>query len=90
MLFYCSVQQPKGKKMSTSDRVCPNCGDIGATPQMNFCSGCGKPLEMKGILRSAAESIPGAAAVGLGVGLGLHAADTLVDDIANAASDLFN
>lgn len=71
--------------MSTSDRVCQVHGDIGATPQTNFCPTCGERLVMKSLLRSAGETVVTGAAVGLGVGIGLEVADSIVDGL----SDLF-
>lgn len=43
--------------MSISDRTCPNCGDIGATPKMNFCPNCGKDLVIKNMTCAVAKSV---------------------------------
>lgn len=75
--------------MSISDRTCPKCGDIGATPQMSFCPGCGSPLVMKNTLRSVAESIIPAAILGGALGTGLSLGDHLGDAISNGLGDLF-
>lgn len=72
--------------MSTSDRVCPTHGDVGALPNHNNCPQCGAQLEMKGILRSTAESIiPGVvmgAAIGTGLSLGDHLGDAIADGLS--------
>ena len=73
--------------MSTSDRVCPTHGDIGALPTHNNCPQCGAQLEMKGILRSSAESIIPAAAIGLGLGAGMEAGKELVQGLAGGITD---
>ncbi len=67
--------------MSTSDRVCPKDGDIGATPQTNFCPKCGQALMMKSLLRGAAENAVQAAAIGFGVEAGIEAATSIIDAI---------
>ena len=69
--------------MSTSDRVCPEHGDIGALPSANFCPTCGKGLVMKGIFRSAVETLPAAVVIGAGVGFGSE----LGRDMANGLTD---
>ncbi len=72
--------------MSTSDRECPKHGDIGALPSHNNCPQCGAQLIMKSTLRVAGENVIHGAAVGLGVGLGLEAAE----GIGDALGDLFS
>lgn len=76
--------------MSISDRTCPKCGDLGATPQMSFCPGCGSQLVMKSTLRSTAESIIPAAILGGALGAGLSLGDHLADAIAGGLSDLLD
>ena len=76
--------------MSTSDRVCPTHGDIGALPGYNNCPRCGAQLVMKATFRAASENIVHGAAVGLGVGLGLEAAegiDNVIGELLNGLSD---
>ena len=74
-----------------SDRVCPTHGDIGSLPGWQACPHCGSPLVMKGMVRNAAETILPAAAVGLGVGLGLEAAQgigNMFSDALSGATDI--
>lgn len=83
----------KENHMSTSDRVCPKHGDIGALPIHNNCPQCGAQLAMKGTLHVAGESIVHGAAVGFGVGLGLQAAEGIgnaVEGVGNAIGELLS
>lgn len=70
--------------MSTSDRVCPTHGDVGALPTHNNCPTCGAGLVMKSTLRVAGENIVHAAAVGFGLGLGVEAAHGVADAVKDA------
>ncbi len=74
--------------MSTSDRVCPTHGDVGALPSHNNCPACGAGLVMKSTLRTAGESVVHAAAVGFGLGLGLEAAHGAADAIKGAGENV--
>lgn len=75
---------------TTSDRVCPNHGDIGALPTHNNCMHCGAPLEMKSILRSTAESIVPGVVMGAAIGTGLSLGDHIGDSIADGISGMFD
>lgn len=75
--------------MSTSDRVCPTHGDIGALPGHNNCPKCGAGLVMKGTFRTAGENIVHSAAIGLGLGAGMELGRDLVDGIGDSVSELF-
>ena len=76
--------------MSTSDRVCPKHGDVGALPNHNNCSQCGAPLEMKGILRSAAESIVPGIVMGAAIGSGLEIVHSVSESAKDGLSDFFS
>ncbi len=75
--------------MSTSDRICPSHGDIGALPNHNNCPQCGAGLVMKSTLRTAGENIVHSAAIGLGLGVGMSIGDHVGDAISDSMSDLF-
>jgi hypothetical protein len=79
----------KGFTMSTSDRICPKHGDIGALPSYNNCPQCGQQLVMKGVLRSSAEAIIPAVIIGTALGTGLELGQSLGESIADGISDLF-
>jgi hypothetical protein len=71
--------------MSTSDRVCPTHGDIGALPSHTHCPQCGAGLVMKSTLRTAGENIVHGAAIGLGVGFGAEIGNNIADSLTEAA-----
>lgn len=74
---------------STSDRVCPVHGDVGALPNHNNCARCGAPLEMKGILRNAAESVIPGVVMGAALGTGLELVHRASDSSLDGISDFF-
>ena len=77
--------------MSTiSDRICPKCQDKGFLSHQNFCGTCGAQLEMKGTLRSAAETILPAFAIGVGVQGGVELVRHAIHgDGSNVAEEAF-